>query len=121
MNNHFNLPSSVETHFNAANAGNRAVFLSTFAEDARVYDDGHSHEGKEAIKKWSDQTYFEDHLRLEITNAIKAEEEFIVTAKADGDFDKTGLPDPLLFDFHFVLKEDKVASLRIELVEETPE
>ncbi len=121
MNNHFHLPSAVETHFNATNAGNRALFLSIFDEAARVYDDGHIHEGKEAIKKWSDQAYFEDHLRLEITNAIKGEEEFIVTAKADGDFDKTGLPDPLLFDFHFMLTGDKVALLRIELVEVTAE
>lgn len=27
----------------------------------------------------------------------------IVTAKVDGDFDKTGLPDPLLLDFHFTV------------------
>lgn len=31
----------------------------------------------------------------------------------DGDFDKTGLPDPLLLDFHFTILKGMVAELEI--------
>ena len=37
----------------------------------------------------------------------------IVTAKVDGDFDKTGLPYPFLLDFHFTVVNEKITKLEI--------
>jgi hypothetical protein len=51
-------------------------------------------------------------LRLEITNVVQNAKEIVVTAKADGNYDKTGLPDPLYLDFHFTVDGDKVTCLR---------
>ncbi len=113
MNKNYHLPEAVETHFHATNTHNPAAFLSTFHDDAAVLDAGREYHGKARIKEWSDQTYFGDHLRLEITNAVQDVGEIVVTAIADGNFDKTGLPDPLFLDFHFMLEESKVKLLRI--------
>jgi hypothetical protein len=44
----------------------------------------------------------------------------IVTLRVDGDFDKTGLPDPLLLDFHFTLDTNKIGALDIRLPGEGP-
>lgn len=38
----------------------------------------------------------------------------MVTCKIDGDYDKTGLPDPLFLDFKFRLRGDKIVRLEIE-------
>lgn len=113
MTNHqFQLPKPVEAHFQATNADDPVTFLSAFAEDAVVIDAGKEYSGKAAIKAWSDHYYFGDHLRLEVTNAVQDAGELVVTAKANGDYDKTGLPDPLYLDFHFTLDGDKITRLR---------
>ena len=115
MNKNYHLPEAVEAHFLTANTDDPVGFLSTFHDNAVVLDAGKAYRGKTAIKAWCDQTYFGDHLRLKITNAVHGAEEIVVTAIADGDFDKTGLPDPLYLDFHFVVEESKISLLRIVL------
>lgn len=112
INNKFQLPKPVEVHFQATNADDPVTFLSIFAEDSVVMDAGKEYHGKTAIKEWSDHDYFGDHLRLQVTNVVQDAEEIVVTAKCDGDYDKTGLPDPLYLDFHFTVKGDKVTRLR---------
>lgn len=111
----YQLSEAIETHFHATNTDNPTAFLSAFHDDAVVVDAGKEYRGKDAIKEWSDQTYFGDHLRLEITNISQNSGETVVTATADGNFDKTGLPDPLFLDFHFILEGNKIKLLRIVL------
>jgi hypothetical protein len=112
INNKFQLPKPVEAHFQATNADDPVTFLSIFADDAVVIDAGKEYHGKTTIKEWSDRNYFGVHLRLEVINAVQDAEEIVVTAKSDGDYDKTGLPDPLYLDFHFTVEGDKVTRLR---------
>ena len=115
MNSKFQLPKPVEMHFQSTNADDPVAFLSAFSDNAVVIDAGKEYHGKAAIKEWSDRTYFGDHLRLEITNTVQDAGEIVVTAKSDGDYDKTGLPDPLYLDFHFTVEGEKVTLLRIVL------
>lgn len=113
MKNKFELPDVIKTHFNAANTDNPATFISTFGDNAVVIDAGNKYHGKSAIKKWSEETYFKDHLRLKITNVVKDIKGIVVTAIATGDFDKTGIPDPLFLDFHFFIIDSKISLLHI--------
>ncbi|MDF2587478.1 MAG: hypothetical protein K0S41_1319 [Anaerocolumna sp.] len=112
MNNKYQLPKPIETHFYATNTDDSTSFLSVFTENADVFDAGKVYHGKDAIKEWSDREYFGVRLRLEVINAIHNAKEFVVTAKTDGNYDKTGLPDPLYIDFHFTLDGDKITLLR---------
>lgn len=112
INNKIQLPQPVEEHFHATNTDDPATFLSIFAEDAVVFDAGKEYHGKTAIKEWSDHDYFEVRLRLEVTNVVQNAKEIVVTAKSDGNYDKTGLPDPLYLDFHFTVDGDKITCLR---------
>jgi hypothetical protein len=111
----FQLPVPVQIHFEATNAEDSPAFLSAFAENAAVTDDGKEYRGLTAIKAWSDRIYFGDHLRLTVLNAVQNGTELVVTAKSEGDYDKTGLPDPLFLDFHFIVEGDKVTRLRTAL------
>ncbi|WP_216857236.1 nuclear transport factor 2 family protein [Paenibacillus tritici] len=112
MINKIQLPQPVEKHFHATNTDDPATFLSIFSEDAVVFDAGKEYHGKTAIKEWSDHDYFEVGLRLEIINVVQNAKEIVVTAKSDGNYDKTGLPDPLYLDFHFTVDGDKITRLR---------
>ncbi len=112
MNNSFQLPKPIETHFHATNTDEPELFLSIFSEDAVVFDAGKEYRGKAAIKEWSDLDYFSVHLRLEVINSVEDANEVVVTAKCDGDYNKAGLPDPLYLDFHFTMDGDNVKCLR---------
>lgn len=100
----FQLPKPIEDHIQATNSENPALFLSTFADNAVVFDAGKEYRGKDAIQAWSNRDYFGDHLRLEVVNVVQDGVECVVTAKCDGDYDKTGLPDPLYLDLHFTVE-----------------
>lgn len=96
-------------------AGRRG--LANFSEDAIVEDEGKEYHGIPAIKEWSDGQHFTAQITLEPTKVMQNEDDIAVTAKVDGNFDKTGLPDPLLLDFHFCIRGDKIARLTIALTE----
>ena len=110
-NNKFQLPKPVEIHFQATNMNDPVHFLSIFDDDAVVIDAGKQYHGRTAIKEWSSREYFGVHLRLEDINAVQDAKEFVVTAKCDGDYLKSSLPDPLYLDFHFMMKGDKIIRL----------
>ena len=109
------LPKPIQTYYDATNAADREAFLSAFAADAVVLDEGTEKKGLDAIRAWGEKSHFADNLKLTVTNAVEKNGGLLVTAKADGDFDKTGLPDPCLLDYAFTLVGDKIKRLEIVL------
>jgi uncharacterized protein (TIGR02246 family) len=104
------LPKVIDDYIRASNKPDPAAFVDCFADDAFVVDEGQERRGKAAIKKWSDENHFAAHVTLEPTQSKQIDNETIVTCKIDGTYDKTGLPDPLFLDFHFCIKDDKIAT-----------
>lgn len=80
-----------------------------------VTDEGQSYRGITAIKGWSDEKYIGAKVTLELLKAVYLNGKFVVTVRVDGNFDKTGLPNPFLMDFHFTVKDSKIAELQIQL------
>lgn len=107
------LQEPIETYFNTSNNPDPKKFISIFAEDAIVIDEGQEYVGLDKIQEWSAQHHFAAKLELEVTNVIEKNHITVVTAKVDGDFDRTGLPDPLLLDFHFTILKGIVSKLEI--------
>ncbi|QLY78014.1 nuclear transport factor 2 family protein [Clostridium intestinale] len=103
----------IETYFNSTSESEKSTFLSVFAEDAVLIDEGREYKGLSQIKKWSEDYHFAYKLKLEVVNTRVVNTKTIVTAKVDGDFDKTGLPDPFLLDFHFTVVNEKITKLEI--------
>ncbi len=91
---------------------NPEAFVNCFSEDAVVLDEGKQRIGQQAIKKWSDQYHFGANVTLE-PSAVKVEKIEVVTFKLDGTYDKTGLPDPLMLEYHFSITNDQIVSLSI--------
>jgi ketosteroid isomerase-like protein len=106
-----NLSKPVETYFSASNMPNPEAFISVFSDDAIVIDAGQKYEGIDAIKEWSENHHFSSTLILTATDFVQGFYKTRVTAKVDGDFDKSQLPAPLLLDFDFTVDGDKIKKL----------
>ena len=50
---------------------------------------------------------------MNVTNVINHHSNFIVTANVDGNYDKRGLPDPLVLAFYFTAHSDLIVQLII--------
>jgi len=109
------LPKPVEAYIRAINARDAAAFQSSFAPDAVVKDIGREFRGIAAIKEWAEREIFAVNVTLEVMGATERDGQTIVTAKVDGTFDRTGLPDPLLMDHYFTVVCGKIASLSCQL------
>lgn len=108
------VPQVITDYITASNQPDPAGFVKCFAEDAVVLDEGQERKGKAAIKEWSDEYHFGANVTLEPKETKQDGDEFIVTCKIDGDYDKTGLPDPLLLDYHFKIENGKISRLSID-------
>lgn len=75
--------------------------MSAFADDALVNDQLRDHWGKAAIRSWAERDIIGERLTIAVTKVVKHYENIIVTADIDGNFDKRGLPDPLVLAFYF--------------------
>lgn len=106
-----NLPLSVIDFFEFSNTSDCEKLMEVFTKDACIFDEGKKMEGIEAIKKWSEDTIFASNVKFEVKNFTEQEDRIKVTAEIDGDFDKTGLPSPLLIDHSFKLRLGKIEEL----------
>src|SRR6266481_7942861 len=102
------LPNSVTAFIQATNDHDNTAFLASFSEDALVNDVQREFWGKAAIAKWAEREIFGAKVTMEVVNAVDHYGDLIVTAKLDGNYDKTGLPDPLILTFYFTLRGNKI-------------
>ena len=56
---------------------------------------------------------FGERLTMNVTEVINHYGNFIVTANVDGDYDKRGLPDPLVVAFYYTTQSDLIVQLII--------
>lgn len=109
------LPQVIHDFIAAANKPDPKAYADCFLEDAMVFDEGKEWAGKAAISKWSAEHHFAANITLEPIQDKQHEEETIIVFKVDGDFDKTGLPDPLYLDFYFQIRKHRIKQLAIRL------
>lgn len=107
------VPEPVAAYIRATNTFNLDALLVTFAEDALVNDQLRDFWGKAAIKHWAEKEIIGDRVTMYVANVVKHYDEIIVTAHVDGEYDKRGLPEPLVLAFYFSLREDKITQLII--------
>lgn len=114
------IPGPIATFIRAINDHDPGAFLSTFSSDAVVTDVGREFRGAAAIKEWSEREIFGVNVTLEVIDVESRASKTVITAKVDGTFDRTGLPDPLLLSHHFTLDGSKIAAFGSWLAGEDP-
>jgi hypothetical protein len=112
------LPAVVASTIQAVNLGDMAGLLRTVGVDGLVVDQGRCHWGIDAIRKWAQTDVVDERLTLLVMRAHEHHGATIVVAYVDGDFDRRGLPDPLILACYFRLKEERVIELIIMRMDE---
>jgi hypothetical protein len=107
------LPPLIATYVEATNNCDLERLLSTFAEDALVNDQLRDYWGRTSIREWAERDIIDQKLTMVVTTVVEHYGNFIVTADVDGDFDKRGLPDPLVLAFYFTPRDDRIVELII--------
>jgi hypothetical protein len=107
------LPPLLATYVEANNSFDLERLLGTFVEDALVNDQLRDYWGKSAIREWAKRDIIGERLTMNVTKVINHHGNFIVTANVDGNYDKRGLPDPLVLTFYFTTQSDLIVQLII--------
>jgi hypothetical protein len=102
------LPASVQSALDAANAGDVEAFLDTFVDGEGAVDDwGRVFSGRDAIRGWSDNEFIGKQVTLEVTGVRTDGATTVVSARGGGN----GFNGPS--DFAFEVSGEKVARMTI--------
>jgi len=107
------LPPLVAAFVEATNSFDLERLMVTFADDALVNDQLRDYWGKAAIRDWAERDIIGEKLTIAVTKIVRHYGNFVVTAEVDGNFDKRGLPDPLVLAFYFAPHNDVIIQLII--------
>jgi hypothetical protein len=101
--------------FRAINAFDTEAIMSTFVDDGLVNDNRREFWGQSDIRRWVDREIVGDKVTVEVTDAIRHDGLTIVQGAYDGEYDKAGLPDPLILTHYLTVAEDtgKITNLII--------
>ena len=113
VSNAVSLPEPARAFVLAVNAGDREAIVDTFAECALVVDELQEYWNRQAIADWVNRLVVAPRLSLDVRSATYNGEHTVVRAVVDGDFDKRGLPEPLIVSFYFSAHEGKLVQLLI--------
>ena len=106
-------------YIDASNAFDGDALIAWFADDALV-NDRREFWGKDAIRAWLDREIIGDKVTTGPTATAEHYGEVIVHAVTDGEYDKTGLPDPLVLTYYFTVRDDRIVRLIIIRNQPTP-
>jgi hypothetical protein len=107
------LPAPVAGFVRAANGCDLEALLATFVDDGLVNDQLCDYWGKQQLREWVSNDIIRDKLTIHVVKSIQHYGQVTVTAHVDGDFDKRGLPHPLVLAFYFSVRNDKIVQLII--------
>jgi hypothetical protein len=97
----------------ATNSFDLDGLLATLVDDALVNDQLRDYWGKQAIREWAEREIIGARLTMYVVDAVEHYGHVIVTANINGEFDRRGLPDPLVLAFYFSAPDDRIVQLII--------
>lgn len=104
-----NLPKVITDLINAQNSFDSIAYANCFSENAQVFDEGKTHNGKLDIQNWieeSNQKYRSVMKPLEYTENGTSS---ILSAECSGTFDGS----PIILKFHFDIAAGKIQNLKV--------
>src|SRR6266550_7414396 len=107
---------AANAYVRSINDHDRAAFIALFDEGAVANDIGREFRGLAAIKAWSDREIFDVQVTLEVIEVAERDGATIVTTKVDGNFDRTGLPDPVIINHHIRADAGRIVGLTCRLL-----
>jgi hypothetical protein len=105
------------TYAAAINSADRAGFRALFADSAQIDDNGRKLQGIVAIEEWANREIFAAQVSLQVLESAMNDGEALVTAIVDGNFDRTGLPDPVVISHRIEMEAGQIVALTCRLCE----
>lgn len=102
------LPRPAADYFAADTVDSDAV-AACFTENAIVKDEGHTYQGRAAIKKWKADVSIKYQYTCEPSACEQSDGKTVVTCRLTGNFPGS----PVDLRFFFELEGDKIASLEV--------
>ena len=115
MNKELHLTKPITEFIKAVNEQHADAFLAVFKDNAVITDECHDYPGKTAIEEWNEEKNIGAKITLSPIEADDRDGVTVLTAVVDGNFDKTGLPDPFLMDLYFTLDNNLITELKYHL------
>jgi hypothetical protein len=103
----------IAAHITAINSFDVDAIMDTFADDALVNDFSREFWGPEHIRAFVTKELVGDHVTVEPVEAVDNAGMWCVRCRYEGDYDKTGLPDPLIMTNYIRVRDGKVVTLFI--------
>jgi SnoaL-like domain len=103
----------IAAHITAINNFDVAAIMDTFAEDALLNDFSREFWGADHIRRFVAKEFVGDHVTMESVEAVNNAGMWCVRCRYDGDYDKTGLPEPLIMTNYFRIRDGKIVTLFI--------
>jgi hypothetical protein len=107
------LAGVVAEHLRAVNAFDTDAVMATFAPDAYVNDNRREIRGTQAVRRWVEKEMVGDHVTIEPLEVLDHYGDIIVRGRYDGDYDKSNLPDELIMNNYFAVRDGKIVSLAV--------
>jgi hypothetical protein len=114
------LPPVAAAYVRAINGHDPAAFVALFAEEAVVSDIGREFRGPAEIAGWSDREIFAPRVTLNVIEAAERDGATVLTTEVDGNFDRTGLPDPVVINHHITAEGGRIVRLSCRLAVAEP-
>jgi hypothetical protein len=103
----------ISAHLAAINDFDVDAIMDTFADDALVNDASREFWGSDRIGTFVAKEFVGDRVTLEPIELVRNADMWCVRCRYDGDYDKTGLPDPLVMTNYFRIRDGKIVTLFI--------
>ena len=101
----------IAAHIAAINSFDVDAIMDTFADDALVNDFSREFWGRDHIRAFMSKEFVGDHVTVELVEVVDNAGMWCVRCRYDGDYDKAGLPDPLIMTNYFRLHGGKIVTL----------
>lgn len=109
------LPGPAANYIRTVNGKDPVGLLALFAEDAVVDDAGRIITGGEAVRAWAASDIVAANVTFDVLDSRGDDSAATITAKVNGTFDRTGLPDPLIMTFQIAALRGKITKLTCRL------
>jgi hypothetical protein len=107
------LDPAIAKHITAVNDFDLDAVMDTLADDALVNDNMREFWGHEHIRAFFTKEMIGDHVTIEVVEVVDNAGMWCVRCKYDGDYDKSGLPDPLIMTNYFRVENGRIVTLFI--------
>jgi ketosteroid isomerase-like protein len=114
------IPKAAAAYIQATNTFDSKTAVDAFVDGALVNDNKREFRGRAAIERWFESESAADRVTLSPVDVSEHCGNVTVRAEINGNYDKTGLPDPLVLTYYFSTAAEKITQLVVMLTEPAP-